>query len=91
MYHMALRRYDDLGEQPDAAGAPSIYGALGGFGPQDSDETLVDIKDENQAYDLGKGGRIIGVRGSRTISGHGDISNPSTWWLAYSLASAPAA
>jgi hypothetical protein len=91
MYHMALRRYGDLGEQPDAAGAPSIYGALGGFGPQDSDETIFDIKDENQAYDLGKGGRIVGVRGSRTISGHGDINNPSTWWLAYSLATAPSA
>lgn len=90
MYHLALRRFDDLGEQPQAAGTKSLYGALGGFGPQASGETLVDIKDEKQPYDLGQGGRIIGVQGTRTISGHGDINNPSTWWLAYTLASAKA-
>ena len=90
MYHMALRRFNDLGEQPEAAGTKSLYGALGGFGPQASGETIVDIKDEKQPYDLGKGGRIIGVQGSRTISGHGDINNPSTWWLAYTVASAKA-
>jgi hypothetical protein len=28
------------------------------------------------------------VNGTRTISGHGDITNPSTWWLAYQLATA---
>lgn len=86
-FHLALRRKADLGEQPLHAGAsPSIYGALGGFGPQDSGQTVVDIVDPVQPYDLAPGGRIIGVRGTRTISGHGDISNPSTWWLAHSVA-----
>jgi hypothetical protein len=86
-FHLALRRESDLGEQPEAAGSPSKYGALGGFGPQASDETIVFIKDAGEPYDFGAGGRIVGVRGTRTIGGHGDISNASTWWLAYSLAS----
>lgn len=88
MFHKAVRRKSDLGEQPVAAGnSPSRYGALGGFGPQDSDETIIPINDPPLAYDFGAGGRIIGVRGDRTIMGHGDISRPSTWWLAYSIAS----
>jgi hypothetical protein len=30
--------------------------------------------------------RIIGVEGTGVIKGHGDISQPATWWMAYSLA-----
>lgn len=86
-FHLALRRKSDLGEQPIAAGeSPSRFGALGGFGPQKSNETIVFIKDPGEAYDFGAGGRIVGIRGTRTIGGHGDISNRSTWWLAYSVA-----
>ncbi|TFY85150.1 hypothetical protein DYL59_26535 [Pseudomonas kairouanensis] len=86
-FHLALRRDLDLGEQPSPAGSPSKYGALGGFGPQPPQEPATYIKDPLDAYDFGAGGRVVGIQGSRTISGHGDISNPSTWWLAYSLAS----
>lgn len=86
-FHLALRRKSDLGEQPSIAGESlSKYGALGGFGPQKSNETIIPIKDPGDAYDFGPGGRIVGIRGTRTIGGHGDISNRSTWWLAYSVA-----
>lgn len=86
-FHLALRRRSDLGEQPVAAGeSPSKYGALGGFGPQKSNETIIFIKDPGEAYDFGTGGRIVGICATRTIGGHGDISNRSTWWLAYSVA-----
>jgi hypothetical protein len=89
-FHLALRRDRDLGEQPKAAGEPpSLYCALGGYGPQASNETIVYIKDAGEAYDFGAGGRIVGIRGTRTIHGHGDISNSSTWWLASSVASGP--
>lgn len=89
LFHLSVRRRDDLGElQFAAGGSPSRYGALGGFGPQESAETVVDIRDPGADYDLSGGGRIIGVNGTRTIGGHGDITNPSTWWLAYELASA---
>lgn len=89
-YHRALRRQSDLGEQPiPAGGSPSKYGALGGFGPQNSNEIIIDIKGPGSPYELGAGGRIIGIRGTQAISGHGDISNGSTWWLAYSVATGP--
>ena len=87
-FHLALRRKSDLGEQPQAAGSsPSKYGALGGFGPQDSNQTIVDIKEPGEAYAFGDGSAIVGVHGTRRIGGHGDISTRWTWWLAYSLAS----
>lgn len=89
-FHLALRRKDDLGEQPTIAGSsPSLYGALGGFGPQEADATIVQIHDEADPYAFPAGGRLLGVQATRTISGHGDISNPSTWWLAYCAATAP--
>ncbi len=88
-FHLALRRQDDLGEAKIAAAGdpPSKFAALGGFGPRKAGEQLVDIQDPGQAYQLGAGGRVIGLRGTRTINGHGDISNESTWWALYSLAS----
>jgi hypothetical protein len=86
MFHLAVRRHDDLGElQMAAGGTPSHFGALGGFGPQESNAAIVPICDAPAAYNLTGTGRIIGINGTRTIGGHGDISNPSTWWAAYSL------
>lgn len=88
-FHLALRREDDLGEAKIAAAGdpPSKYAALGGFGPRHAGEQLLEIQDPGQPYQLGAGGRVLGLRGTRTIKGHGDISNPSTWWALYSLAS----
>lgn len=88
-FHLALRREDDLGEVKIAAAGdpPSKYAALGGFGPRRAGELLLEIQDPGQPYQLGTGGRVIGLRGTRTIKGHGDISNESTWWALYSLAS----
>jgi hypothetical protein len=88
IFHVALRRDADLGEAQIAAGEPpSVYAALGGFGPRRSGEQLIDILDAPQPYDLGSGARIYGIRGTRTIAGHGAISNESTWWALYTLAS----
>ncbi|WP_199511313.1 hypothetical protein [Nucisporomicrobium flavum] len=88
-YHRALLRGRDLGE-PDYAGdgeAPSRYAALGGFGPGGMDPheaTVVDVLDPGRSYGLGTGSpapRVYGIRATRTIGGHGEVSNPSTWWM----------
>lgn len=88
-FHLALRRKDDLGEAKIAGAGepPSKYAALGGFGPRRAGEQLIDIQDVGQSYNLGPGAQVIGLRGTRTIKGHGDISNESTWWALYCLAS----
>lgn len=88
LFHLALRRSDDLGEGADrAAGlAPSKYCALGGYGPQNTVGATLPIQDEGQPYDLSEGGRLLALNGTRTINGHGDISSQSTWWLAYAAA-----
>ncbi len=88
-FHLALRRKDDLGEVSIAAVGepPSKYAALGGYGPRRCGERLIDIHDVNDPYNLNVGNHVIGLRGDRTIKGHGDISNPSTWWALYCLVS----
>ena len=45
------------------------------------------VKDVGQGYDLGPTApaRLYGVEASRTISGHSDISNPSTHWALFDL------
>ena len=85
-FHMAVRRHDDLGELQAADGTVPKYGALGGFGPQASNATVVKIAAAGGDYDLSGSARIIGVDGTGIIKGHGDISQPATWWLAYALA-----
>jgi hypothetical protein len=90
IFHLAVRREGDLGELvvAGAGDPPSVYAALGGYGPREAKEKLIDIQDVNQLYELDAATRIFGLRGTRTISGHGDISNESTWWALYTLASA---
>lgn len=82
LFHVAVRRKSDLGEFRIAAAGdpPSKHAALGGFGPRHSGEQLIDIVDAPVDYQLDETVRLYGVNGSRTISGHGDISNESTWW-----------
>jgi hypothetical protein len=89
VFHLALRRESDLGEAQIAASddPPSIHAALGGFGPRRAGERLIDIHDVKQVYDFSGGAPVVGLRGTRTIAGHGDISNESTWWALHSLTS----
>jgi hypothetical protein len=88
LFHFALRRSGDLGEEQIAGDEPpSAFAALGGFGPRRAGEKLIDILDVPGSYVLDDGTRLYGIRGTRTISGHGDISNESTWWALYTLAS----
>jgi hypothetical protein len=82
-FHLALRRRTDLGEIAIAGEPPGRYAALGGFGPGGlSDEGTVEpAQDPGEPYAHGDRARVIGVESSRVISGHGDISNPWTWWM----------
>src|SRR5688572_26948806 len=92
LFHRALWRDRDLGEAKIAASEPpSIYAALGGYGPRSAGEKIIDIRQPKNAYPLDSGLRLFGVDGSETISGHGDISNRSTWWALYELVSRSAA
>ena len=88
-FHLAVRRHDDLGElQFAGAGTLSRYGALGGFGPQGTQAAIVPIAKPGQLYDLSGGARVVGLESSSAIGGHGDVSNPATWWAQYCLLSA---
>ena len=91
LFHLAVRRRRDLGEVEIAAAAdqpPSNFSALGGYGPAGPPVAVVDIHDPVERYPElapGSGHEIVAIRAHRTISGHGDISNPSTWWLEHEL------
>ncbi|MFV0278988.1 MAG: hypothetical protein ACK5HY_17665 [Parahaliea sp.] len=85
-FHLAVRRDSDLGEQRIASpgGPPSRYAALGGFGPGGLGGELqtVAMRDPGEAYDELDDANleVLALNGDLTIDGHGDISNPSTWW-----------
>lgn len=89
-FHLAVRRRSDLGEQRIAAGEPSPFAALGGYGPSrsgaDAGTTrFLPIRVVGSPYDeLDEDGlELIALDGSRTIDGHGSIDNPSIWWALY--------
>ncbi|HEX5632827.1 MAG TPA: hypothetical protein VFX50_06340, partial [Gemmatimonadales bacterium] len=85
-FHLALRREADLREARIAAGdePPSRYAALGGYGPREAREKLVPIQPPGQAYALDPAVKVYGLQAHEAIRGHGDISNPATWWALYS-------
>lgn len=89
LFHLAARRRDDLAEVRIAAGEPDRYAALGGVGPRHAGDRCrtVPVHDVGQPYDLGPQApaRLYGVDASRTVSGHSDISNPSTHWALFDL------
>jgi hypothetical protein len=82
IFHLAVVRPADLGEMRIATAGepPNWFAALGGYGPRRAGEELIDIRVPPVAYSFDPATRIYGLRGDATISGHGDISNPSTWW-----------
>lgn len=94
-FHLAVRG-DSLGEVSAAAiGDTDRYGALGGYGPAGLGplmrERPLPILEPGTRYDLDSPVRVFAVDGSRivgagpAISGHGDISNPFTWWALHNL------
>lgn len=95
-FHLAMRG-GHLGDgQPDVAaiGNTDLYGALGGFGPAGLAGLEVRMNAAvpgEERYPLLGGARVIAVNGGveidgrKSISGHGDISNPVTWWALHDL------
>jgi Alpha/beta hydrolase len=86
VFHHALWRSADKGEASIAAfdgSPPNIYAALGGYGPRNSGEALIDMAAPTVPLTLTKPTRLYGIDGTSAIAGHGDISNPSTWWLSH--------
>ena len=90
VFHLALRRVADLGELLVAAGGtragepPSVYCALGGYGPRGSDEQLIDpLPRAGEPYALLPGKRICAFDGTldKRIGGHGDVTSDMTAWL----------
>lgn len=97
-FHLALRG-GHLGEPQIAAlGDPDLYGALGGFGPAGLGADLrvapAAAPGTAGAYPLAGPARVVAVDGGAlvdgrpAIGGHGDISNPATWWAMRCLAGA---
>jgi hypothetical protein len=83
-----MRRGRDVGEPEIAAAGPPRFAALGGFGPGGlgTAADVIDVRDPGTPYPLDPGPlRVHGIRASRTISSHGDVSNPSTWWMMQQL------
>lgn len=83
-FHLALRRAKDLGEAEIAAGAPpSIYCALGGYGPQglaDGSGAALTIADAG-AFAYPPAARIVALDGAgERITSHGDVTNAFTCW-----------
>jgi hypothetical protein len=90
-FHLVVRRPSDLGEQQIAGVPPSLYAALGGYGPADNapETDGTSLKQPGEAYQLGGGAaRVIGLDGTGIIQNHGDISNEATWWALYQQLSA---
>ena len=82
IFHLAVRRKQDLGEIGRAAVSP--FAALGGYGAIGcavGENEVVDVALPPRRYTLKAGGpRLLSVRADATIGGHGEIRNDSTWW-----------
>jgi len=91
-FHLALRRDGDIGEIRPAAGPPSLFAALGGYGaggmPEGESITLP-IRSAPARYALDDPAiRLYMLDGSDgAINGHGDVRNAYTAWAMANLVS----
>lgn len=97
IFHIALRRDSDLGEQDigiagdadtTAGKPPSNYAALGGYGPRRAGQRLIDPMPAAGArypsFDACEA--VIGLDGSQGVIGsHGDITSSATAWALHWL------
>lgn len=98
-FHIALRRPSDIGDVQAASGVPSVYAALGGYGPGGVGglATTESPRERGSLYSLPAGGtRIVALDGAAArkadgtpvIAGHGDVNTLYTWWMLYSQVAA---
>lgn len=84
VFHLAVRRSKDLGEVQLAAGAPSRFAALGGFGPQGGaapEFQEVTMPARGGAYPTPPpGAEVVGLAAHDRIDGHGGVVNEATAW-----------
>jgi len=92
-FHLAVRRRADLGEARIAAlgQVPSLYCALGGWGPGglDGEGAEILLTAYPDRYDLRPGPvRVYGVRSDGGIGSHSDVVNDFTFWALYNQVTA---
>jgi hypothetical protein len=88
IFHWAVRRKSDLGEQRIAAGPPNRFAALGGYGPSGmkaGEDLTLALKEAGEPYDEFQqdGLKVLALNGERSIHSHGDILNDYVWWALY--------
>ncbi|MFD3467251.1 hypothetical protein ACFWWM_12925 [Streptomyces sp. NPDC058682] len=96
VFHLAMKG-KHLGEQQpqiSAVGDTDSFGALGGYGPAGLDGqeiTCNAVAPGEGRYPRSKEVRVVAIQGDTKvygkvpIPGHGDISNPFTWWALHDL------
>ena len=94
LFHLAVIRGSDWGEQKIAGVPPSKFAALGGFGPgglKEGEGKTIKMLAPGTVYPSGEAGiRIYGVDGSDgKIKGHGDVATEFTAWAHLNLVSGP--
>lgn len=91
VFHLALRRRQDLGEAEIAAAGepPSRYAAMGGYGPRGAGERLLSpIPAPGDAFGDLTDVKLVALDGSADrINGHGDITTGFTAWALHRLIS----
>lgn len=93
VFHLALRRREDLGEvhvsgaPGTAAGAPpNEFAALGGYGPRGAGERLLQpLPEPGSIVEIPAPLVPLAFDGTQfdRIRSHGDVANPYTTWLMY--------
>jgi hypothetical protein len=94
LFHLAVIRGTDWGEQRIAGLPPSRFAALGGFGPgglEAGEGKTIEMLAPPAKYPSGEAGvRIYGVDGSKgKIKGHGNVATEFTAWAHLNLVSGP--
>jgi hypothetical protein len=92
VFHLAVIRPSDCGEQRIAGMPPNRFAALGGFGPGGlaaGEGRTIDMPAVGVKYPRQEAGiQIYGVDGSHgQINGHGDVATPYTAWAHLNLVS----
>lgn len=86
IFHLAVRRKSDVGEEPMLAAAISRFAAMGGYGPRDlshGEAVAAVLPDPGKPYPPVNTHRVVSLDGTDRITGHSRVTNPYTFWAMF--------
>ena len=83
VFHLAVRRQKDIGEEPQFAAGLSPFAAMGGYGPsrlKQGELLEITLPDPGRDYPDSGAAEVVNLKSTGKITSHSNVTNRFTFW-----------